>query len=283
MNEKTFHNVTVGRVVIGRGQPLALIAGCCAIESRERTLRICERLMAIAGDLGMPFIFKASYDKANRNSIKSYRGLGIEKGLSVLADVRGRFGVPILTDVHEIGQIKAAAAVADILQIPAFLCRQTDLALAVAESGRVVNVKKGQFLAPWDMKNVIGKIESTGCRQILLTERGASFGYNRLVSDMTALPIMRAMGYPVVFDATHSVQTPAGQGDCSGGAREMIPFLARAACATGIDALFLEVHDDPDHALCDGPNSLPLDQVAPLLRVCQTIDRLIPEDMRALP
>ncbi|MCX7045232.1 MAG: 3-deoxy-8-phosphooctulonate synthase [Candidatus Sumerlaeota bacterium] len=282
MNESEFHNLDLGAFQVGRNQPLALIAGCCAIESRERTMMICERLVEITASLEMPFVFKASYDKANRNSIGSYRGPGMKEGLEILAQVKRAFGVPILADVHETGQVADAAAVADILQIPAFLCRQTDLTLAVAQSGKAVNVKKGQFLAPQDVRNIIGKIESTGCRRILLTERGVSFGYHQLVVDMAALPIMRATGYPVVFDATHAVQTPAGQGGSSGGARAMIPFLARAACAAGVDALFMEVHDDPEHALCDGPNSLPLGVVRDLLRSCQDIDRLVAEEMREI-
>lgn len=265
----------IGPVAIGPGCPLALIAGCCAIESRERVLLIAQRLQAIAGALNMPFIFKASYDKANRNSIGSYRGPGMEEGLAILAEVRQRFQVPVLTDVHREEHVAAVAEVVDILQIPAFLVRQTDLVVAAAETGKVINLKKGQFMAPRDMANIIGKVVSTGNHRILSTERGVSFGYNRLVSDMTALPILRSLGYPAVFDATHSVQTPAGQGGCSGGDRTMIPTLARAACAAGVDALFMEVHDDPDQALCDGPNSMPLDAVADLLQTCQAISRIV--------
>lgn len=282
VGEATFNDVTIGEITIGQDRPLTLIAGCCAIESREATLRTCERLVAIAEELSMPFVFKASFDKANRNSVDSYRGPGVEQGLEILSEVKATYGVPILTDVHEIGQIAPAAEVADILQLPAFLCRQTDLVVALAKSGKVVNVKKGQFLAPHDVRNVLGKIESTGSRRVLLTERGVSFGYNRLVADMAALPEMRALGYPVIFDATHSVQTPAGKGGRSGGRRELVPFLARAACAVGVDGLFLEVHECPEAALCDGPNSLPLDAVGELLRSCQAIDATVTEEMRRL-
>ncbi len=282
MGSESFHNVCVGGIEIGRECPLVLIAGCCAIESEKHALTVCERLVEITSDLQMPYVFKASFDKANRNAITSYRGPGMAEGLRILAAVKARFNVPILTDVHEIGQVAAAADVAEILQIPAFLSRQTDLVVAAARSGRVVNIKKGQFMAPWDIGNIIGKAVDAGSDQILLTERGVSFGYNRLVADMTALPILRGFGYPVVFDATHSVQQPAGQGGCSGGAREMIPALTRAACAVGIDALFMETHPHPDQALCDGPNSWPLDAMADLLRQCQAIDRLVDESQRRL-
>jgi len=267
--------VKAGKVEIGGGQPLAVIAGPCVIESKESALRHAAALKEIADRVGVAYIFKSSYDKANRSSVNSFRGLGLAKGLEILAEVKTKIGVPILTDVHEIGQIAAVKEVADILQIPAFLCRQTDFVIAVAQSGRVVNVKKGQFLAPWDMGNVVDKIRSAGNEQILLTERGASFGYNNLVSDMRSLVVMRELGYPVVFDATHSLQLPGGLGHASGGERKFIPALARAGVAAGIDALFMEVHEDPDHALSDGPNSLALENFESLLKVVKQIDALI--------
>jgi 2-dehydro-3-deoxyphosphooctonate aldolase (KDO 8-P synthase) len=250
--------VTVGNVEIGAGRPVAVIAGPCVIESRESALRHATLLKHAADRVGVPYIFKASYDKANRSSADSYRGPGLLKGLEILAEVKRTVGVPILTDVHEIEQVAAVKEVVDVMQIPAFLCRQTDFVVAVARSGCVVNVKKGQFLAPWDIGNVVAKILSTGNQQILLTERGVSFGYNNLVSDMRSLVVMRETGYPVVFDATHSLQLPGGLGKASGGERKYIAPLARAGVAVGIDALFMEVHEDPEHALSDGPNSLPL-------------------------
>ncbi|MGZ8424115.1 MAG: 3-deoxy-8-phosphooctulonate synthase [Candidatus Binatia bacterium] len=267
--------IQVGNVSIGGDGPLAVIAGPCVIESRESALRHAAALKERADRVGVPYIFKASYDKANRSSIDSFRGLGLEKGLAILAEVKARIGVPVLTDVHETAQVAAVQDVADILQIPAFLCRQTDFVAAVAQSGRVVNVKKGQFLAPWDMRNVIDKILSTGNQQILVTERGASFGYNNLVSDMRSLVVMREMGFPVVFDATHSLQLPGGLGNASGGERKYIPALARAGVATGIDALFMEVHENPDQALSDGPNSLALENFEALLRKVKEIDALV--------
>jgi 2-dehydro-3-deoxyphosphooctonate aldolase (KDO 8-P synthase) len=268
-------SVKVGEITIGAGRPLAVISGPCVIESKESALGHAARLKEIADRVGVPYIFKSSYDKANRSSVKSYRGPGLEKGLEILAEVKHKFGVPVLTDVHEKEQIGPAKAVVDILQIPAFLCRQTDFVIAVAQSGKVVNVKKGQFLAPWDMANVAQKILSTGNDQILLTERGVSFGYNNLVSDMRSLAVMGELGYPVVFDATHSLQLPGGLGHASGGERKFIPYLARAGVAAGIDALFMEVHEDPDHALSDGPNSLPLADFEALLRVVKDIDGII--------
>ncbi len=272
--------VNVGELQIGGGLPLAVIAGPCVIESRESALRHAAALKQRAERAGVGYIFKSSYDKANRSSLDSFRGPGLEKGLEILAAVKAETGVPILTDVHEIDQIAAAKEVADVLQIPAFLCRQTDFVLAVAKSGRVVNVKKGQFLAPWDMRNIVEKIRSTGNERILLTERGASFGYNNLVSDMRALVVMRELGYPVVFDATHSLQLPGGLGSASGGERKYIPALARAGAAAGIDALFMEVHEDPERALSDGPNSLALENFESLLRVVKQLDRLVKEDSR---
>ena len=267
--------IVVGNVKIGGERPLVLIAGPCVIENEKATMRCAERLMTITNGISVPLIFKASFDKANRTSCSSYRGPGLKEGLRILARVQEALGVPILSDIHSIEQIKHAAQVLDVIQIPAFLCRQTDLLVAAAESGRVINVKKGQFLAPWDMGNVVEKVLSTGNDRIILTERGVSFGYNNLVSDMRSIPIMRAMGYPVVFDATHSVQLPGGQGGSSGGQREFIEYLARAAVATGIDGVFLEVHEDPDKALCDGPNSVKLDDLPLLLKKLKAIDAIV--------
>jgi 2-dehydro-3-deoxyphosphooctonate aldolase (KDO 8-P synthase) len=267
--------IQVGNVSIGGDGPLAVIAGPCVIESKESALRHAAALKERADRVGVPYIFKASYDKANRSSADSFRGLGLEKGLAILAEVKAKIGVPVLTDVHEAAQVAAVKEVADILQIPAFLCRQTDFVAAVAQSGRVVNVKKGQFLAPWDMRNVIDKILATGNQQILVTERGASFGYNNLVSDMRSLVVMREMGYPVVFDATHSLQLPGGLGNASGGERKYIPALARAGVATGIDALFMEVHENPDQALSDGPNSLALVNFEALISKVKELDALV--------
>jgi 2-dehydro-3-deoxyphosphooctonate aldolase (KDO 8-P synthase) len=267
--------VRVGNVEIGANRPLSVIAGPCVIESRESALRHAAALKQKADRAGVPYIFKSSFDKANRSSITSFRGPGLKAGLEILAEVKREMGVPILTDVHEIDQVTAAAEVADVLQIPAFLCRQTDFVMAVGKSGRVVNVKKGQFLAPWDIANVLQKILSTGNDQVLLTERGVSFGYNNLVADMRSLVIMRDLGYPVIFDATHSLQLPGVLGDASGGERKYIPALARAGVAAGIDALFMEVHEDPEHALSDGPNSLPLQEFEGLLRTIKEIDDVV--------
>jgi 2-dehydro-3-deoxyphosphooctonate aldolase (KDO 8-P synthase) len=267
--------VKVGQIEIGAGSPLVVIAGPCVIESKDSALRHAAALKGKADRAGVPYIFKSSYDKANRSSANSFRGPGLEKGLEILAAVKTQIGVPVLTDVHEIAQIDSVRAVADILQIPAFLCRQTDFVVAVANSARVVNVKKGQFLAPWDMRNIVDKILSTGNEQILLTERGASFGYNNLISDMRSLVVMGELGYPVVFDATHSLQLPGGLGNASGGERKYIPSLARAGVAVGIDALFMEVHEDPDQALSDGPNSLELKNFESLLRIVKEIDAMV--------
>ena len=249
--------VNAGGVRIG-GQVLALIAGPCVIESERLCLRVAEQLRKLTEKLRMPFVFKASYDKANRSSGRSFRGPGLNAGLRVLSKVKTAVGVPVLTDVHSETEVAAAAEVCDVLQIPAFLCRQTDLIVAAAKSGRVVNVKKGQFMAPRDMKNVVEKVEGAGCRRLLLTERGASFGYNNLVADMRSLPVMRAFGWPVIFDATHSVQSPGGAGDRSSGDAAMAPVLARAAVAAGCDGVFIETHPDPSAALSDGPNMIPL-------------------------
>lgn len=267
--------IIAGNVIIGDNRPFVLIAGPCVIENENATMRHAERLMAICNGLSIPLIFKASYDKANRTSINAYRGPGLKDGLAILRKVKESLGVPVISDVHSIEQISPAAEVLDILQIPAFLCRQTDLLVAAAKSGRIINVKKGQFLAPWDMKNVAGKIAASGNENIILTERGASFGYNNLVVDMRSFPVMRATGYPVVFDATHSVQLPGGQGDSSGGQREFVEYLSRAAVATGIDGIFMEVHEDPDKALCDGPNSIPLGELACLLKTLKAIDLIV--------
>jgi 2-dehydro-3-deoxyphosphooctonate aldolase (KDO 8-P synthase) len=258
-------SVQVGPVTFGGGAPFALIAGPCVIESREHALRHAEAIARICRRLHVPFVFKSSYDKANRTSGRSFRGVGIEHGLSVLAAAREATGAPVLTDVHDAQQAAAAGEVADVLQIPAFLCRQTDLLLAAAATGRAVNVKKGQFLAPSDMAQVVTKLRDAGNDRILLTERGTSFGYHALVVDFTGFPTMRATGQPLVFDATHSVQRPGGQGDRSGGDRTLVPYLARAAVACGIDGLFLEVHEDPDHAPSDGPNMVRLADLEPLL------------------
>lgn len=247
-----------GSVEIGDGRPLVVIAGPCVIESEDLCLEVGTRAKGIAESLGMPYIFKASFDKANRTSVKSFRGPGIDRGLEILASMKSKLGVPVLTDIHEPWQAKPAAEVVDVLQIPAFLCRQTDLIVAAAETGKCVNIKKAQFLAAWDMRNSVEKARSTGNENIMLTERGNSFGYNMLVVDMCGLPAMREIGCPVVFDATHSVQRPGGLGDASGGAREYVPHLMRAAVAVGVDALFLEVHPDPPNALCDAASMLSL-------------------------
>lgn len=267
--------ISIGSVKVGAQRPLFLIAGPCVIESESATLRHAERLLTICNGLSMPLIFKASYDKANRTSINSFRGPGIKEGLRILAKVKDSLGLPVLSDIHSIEQVAPAAQVLDVIQIPAFLCRQTDLLVAAAQSGRVINVKKGQFLAPWDMKNVAGKLAASGNENIILTERGASFGYNNLVVDMRSFPVMRSTGYPVVFDATHSVQLPGGQGESSGGQREFVEYLSRAAVATGVDGIFMEVHEDPDKALCDGPNSIPLSELAALLKRLKGIDALV--------
>jgi 2-dehydro-3-deoxyphosphooctonate aldolase (KDO 8-P synthase) len=266
--------ITVGDIAIGGTNPFALITGPCQLESRDHAFMMAEKIAEACAKSGTQFIFKASYDKANRSSINTQRGLGIEEGLRILSDIRAAFGCPILTDVHEAAQCQTAGTVVDILQIPAFLCRQTDLLLAAGKTGRAINVKKGQFLAPWDMQNVADKIASTGNDQILLCDRGTSFGYNTLVSDFRGLPIMANTGYPVVFDATHSVQQPGGQGNTSGGQREFAPVLARAACAVGIAALFIETHQDPDTAPSDGPNMIPVDQMGDLIKELRGFDAL---------
>ena len=260
---------------VGNGQPLFLIAGPCVIESPALTEEIAGRLKEITTRLRVPFIFKASYDKANRSSRASFRGPGIEAGLQVLADVRARVGVPVLTDVHEDTPLAEVAAVVDVLQTPAFLCRQTNFIVSAAAQGKPVNIKKGQFLSPWEMQNVVDKARSTGNQHVMVCERGFSFGYNNLVSDMRSLSIMRATGCPVVFDATHSVQLPGGQGSASGGQREFIPVLARAAAAAGVAGLFMETHPRPEEALSDGPNAWPLARMEPLLATLVELDRAV--------
>ncbi|MCR8724092.1 3-deoxy-8-phosphooctulonate synthase [Frigidibacter sp. ROC022] len=266
--------VRIGNASFGNALPFALIAGPCQLESLDHARMLAERIAAACAATETPFVFKASYDKANRSSLKGKRGLGAEAGLEILGRIRDEFGCPVLTDVHEPGHCAMAAAVVDVLQIPAFLCRQTDLLLAAGETGKPVNIKKGQFLAPWDMRNVAEKVASTGNEQIMLCERGASFGYNALVSDFRALPIMAETGYPVIFDATHSVQQPGGLGGSTGGDRRMVPPLARAAIAVGCAGLFIEVHDDPDNAPSDGPNMLRIEDLQPLLQHLRAIDRL---------
>ena len=264
--------VTAGTARFGNHLPLTLIAGPCQMESREHAFEVAGSLKEICGRLGIGLVYKSSFDKANRTSLKGTRGLGLDKALAVFADIKAELGLPVITDVHTEAQCATVAEVVDILQIPAFLCRQTDLLIAAANTGKVINVKKGQFLAPWDMKNVLAKVTESGNSNVLLTERGASFGYNTLVSDMRSLPIMAAFGAPVVFDATHSVQQPGGQGGSSGGQREFVETLARAAVAVGVAALFIETHEDPDNAPSDGPNMVPLKDMPRLLETLMAFD-----------
>jgi 2-dehydro-3-deoxyphosphooctonate aldolase (KDO 8-P synthase) len=266
--------INVKGVKFGGSNPLALIAGPCVIESREECMAIADKLAKLAKKQDIPYVFKASYDKANRTSINSYRGPGISKGLEILAEIKEKYNVPVLTDVHSVEEVHIASKVVDIIQLPAFMIRQTDFVVAAGESGAVVNVKKAQFAAPWDMANVVKKIESTGNKKIMLTERGASFGYNTLVADMRSLIIMREMGYPVIFDCTHSVQSPGGQGDTSGGDGRFAPYLAKAAAAVGVDGMFIETHPDPANALSDGPNMIPLQQISALWKKLDAIDRV---------
>lgn len=270
----TPRSLTIGDLPVGNHLPFVLIAGPCQIESEAHTMEMAEALCAIARETGVGLIYKSSFDKANRTSIGAARGVGMARGLDILARVRERFGIPVLTDVHAAEQCAAVAEAVDVLQIPAFLCRQTDLLLAAGETGAAINVKKGQFLAPWDMKNVAAKIASTGNERILLCERGTSFGYNTLVNDMRGLPIMAETGYPVVYDATHSVQQPGGLGGSSGGQREYAPILARAALAIGVAAVFIETHQDPDHAPSDGPNMIPISEMKSLIERLASYDRL---------
>jgi 2-dehydro-3-deoxyphosphooctonate aldolase (KDO 8-P synthase) len=266
--------VRIGNLRFGNALPLVLIAGPCALESRQHALEIASALKEIAEKLGIALVYKTSFDKANRTSSQSGRGVGLELALPIFAEIRDKLGIPVLTDVHEPAQCAYAAKAVDILQIPAFLCRQTDLLVAAAKTGRPVNVKKGQFLAPWDMANVVAKITGAGNRNVLVTERGVSFGYNTLVSDLRALPILKQTGAPVIFDATHSVQQPGGQGAASGGEREFVPVLARAAVAVGVAAVFIETHENPDRAPSDGPNMIALQDLPGLLRVLIEFDRL---------
>jgi 2-dehydro-3-deoxyphosphooctonate aldolase (KDO 8-P synthase) len=270
-------DVKIGAVTVSNDRPLTVIAGPCQIESRDHARMIAGEMAAICAKAGAQFIFKASYDKANRTSLNAARGIGIEAGLTILSDIRTEFGCPVLTDIHDIEQARTAAAVVDVIQIPAFLCRQTDLLLAAGETGAAVNIKKGQFLAPWDMDNVAAKVASTGNQRILLTERGTSFGYNTLVADMRGLPRMAQTGWPVIMDATHSVQQPGGQGGSTGGQREFAPVMARAAVSLGIAGVFIETHQDPDNAPSDGPNMVRLDGMAGLLDVLMRFDRIAKE------
>jgi len=269
--------ITIGNMTIGGNNPVALIAGPCVIESREICFEIAERVGALCCELGIGYIFKASFDKANRMSIDSFRGPGIEKGLEILAEIKSRLGLPVLTDVHEVWQVERVAEVADILQVPAFLCRQTDLVVAAAKCGKPVNFKKAQFMSPADMKTVADKAVSSGNSDILLTERGSSFGYGNLVVDMRGLVVMRELGYPVVFDATHSVQRPGGLGTASGGDPQFVPYLVRAACAVGIDALFIETHPDPSKALSDAATMIPLDTLRSVLAQAKAVDAIVKE------
>lgn len=263
---------------VGLNRPFLLVGGPCVIESEEIVREVAETLKGITSRLGISFIFKASYDKANRTSLDSFRGPGIDEGLAILSRIRQDFGIPVISDVHEVAQIEKASEVLDVLQIPAFLCRQTDLLVAAAKSGKVVSLKKGQFVSPWDMKNAVQKINSVIKNRLMLVERGAMMGYNNLVVDMRSLPVMRSFGCPVIYDATHSVQLPGGAGGSSGGQREFIPPLSRAAVAAGIDGIFMEIHPNPAKALCDGPNSLPLDEVEPLLKKLLAIHTLVQGD-----
>jgi 2-dehydro-3-deoxyphosphooctonate aldolase (KDO 8-P synthase) len=275
MPANTTREFSIGPVKLGGHAPLFLIAGPCVIESEAHATMLAERLAALASELKIPFIFKASYDKANRTSLQSYRGPGLEEGLRILGAIKKRFGVPILSDVHDVSHVAPAAEVCDVLQIPAFLSRQTDLLLAAGRSGAAVNLKKGQFLSPWEMTNAVEKVASAGCQRIIVTERGASFGYQNLVVDMRSFPILKKMGYPVVFDVTHSVQLPGGEGKSSGGQPEFIEPLARAGTAAGVDGLFLEVHENPAQALSDGTNALPLDQLKSLLQKVMSLASLV--------
>jgi 2-dehydro-3-deoxyphosphooctonate aldolase (KDO 8-P synthase) len=275
MSQRPPQEITLGALRLGAGNPLFLIAGPCVIESEAHACAMAVKIARIAADCGMPYIFKASYDKANRSSLKSFRGPGLAEGLRILKKIKKDFGVPVLTDIHESTQAAPVAEVCDILQIPAFLSRQTDLLIAAAKTGRIINVKKAQFLSPWDMNNVVEKIAGAGNEQIILTERGASFGYNNLVVDMRAFPVMQKLGYPVVYDVTHSVQLPGGQGHASGGQPQFIETLARAGAAAGVDGIFLETHDNPSAALSDGPNALPLAQLPSLLKRLKQVAELV--------
>ena len=269
------HKVKCNNFEIGNNEPFTLIAGPCQLENEMHAIKISTELKKITGELGINLIYKTSFDKANRTSLKGKRGIGLDKSLSIFDKLRNEVGVPVLTDVHTVEQCSIVAKHVDVIQIPAFLCRQTDLLIAAAKTGKIINVKKGQFLAPWDMVNVIKKIEDSGNKKILITERGASFGYNTLVSDMRAIPIMSKFGFPIIFDATHSVQQPGGMGEKSGGQREFVPHLARAAIAVGVGAIFIETHEDPDNAPSDGPNMVPLKEMKNLLKKLKDIDKQI--------
>jgi len=269
------NSITIGRLTLNAGGPFFLIAGPCVIENEDTTFQVADFLRQASDKLGIPAIFKSSYDKANRTSLDSFRGPGLDKGLEIIQKVKERTGLPVLSDVHRINDVEKAAGVLDVIQIPAFLCRQTDLILAAARLGVPLNIKKGQFISPYEIGPIIEKVISTGNRRILITERGTFFGYNNLVVDMRSIATMKAFGFPVVFDATHSVQLPGGQGACSGGQRDFVSSLARAAVGAGADGVFMEIHPDPDAALCDGPNSLPLHNVEPLLRILKDIHGLV--------
>jgi 2-dehydro-3-deoxyphosphooctonate aldolase (KDO 8-P synthase) len=267
--------INIADTKLGGNNPIYIIAGPCVIESEDIVFSTAERLKEICKRLGLPLLFKSSYDKANRTSLNSYRGPGIDKGLKILSDVRSKFNIPVISDIHSVDEVKPASQVLDALQIPAFLCRQTDLILSASRTGKPVNVKKGQFLSPWDVKNIIDKFTSTGNQNLFITERGTSFGYNNLVVDFRGLLIMRSLGYPVIFDVTHSLQLPGGQGSCSGGQREFAEPFVRAAVAAGVDGLFMEVHPEPDNALCDGPNMIKLNDTEKILAIVKVIDELI--------
>ena len=269
------HVVNVGGISIGGGNELVLIAGPCVIETLESTMAAAAFLKDLTDELQIPFIFKTSYDKANRTSLSSYRGPGLSKGLDIISTIKDKLGILVLSDVHRFNEIAPAAQLLDVVQIPAFLCRQTDFVIAVSEAGKPVNIKKGQFLAPWDLEHIIEKVLSTGNQQIMVTERGTAFGYNNLVVDFRSLAIMRALGWPVIFDATHSVQLPGGAGKTSGGQRQFVPMMARAAVAAGVDGIFMEAYEDPEHALCDGPNSVALETVRPLLKHLTAIQKAL--------
>jgi len=269
------NEIQIAHTKLGGNNPLFIIAGPCVIESEDIVFSAAKRLKEICSSIGLPLLFKSSYDKANRTSISSFRGPGLEKGLRVLSDVRSRFDIPVISDVHSVEEVKIASEVLDALQIPAFLCRQTDIILAASKTMKPVNIKKGQFLAPWDVRNILDKFISTGNRNVFITERGTSFGYNNLVVDFRGIPVMRSFGYPVIFDVTHSLQLPGGMGKSSGGQREFAEPLARAAAAVHIDGLFMEVHPEPDRALCDGPNMIKLDELENLLKTVKAIHELI--------
>lgn len=267
--------IGIGDIRIGGDNPLCIIGGPCVIENPDLVFHTAEKLKGICVNLGLPFLFKSSYDKANRTSLSSFRGPGLDMGLRILSDLKSRLNLPVISDVHSVEEVKPASEVLDAIQIPAFLCRQTDLILAASNTGKPVNIKKGQFLAPWDVRNIIDKFTSTGNQDVFITERGSSFGYNNLVVDFRAFPVMRSFGHPVIFDVTHSLQLPGGMGKSSGGQREFAGPLARAAVSVGVDGLFMEVHPDPDKALCDGPNMMGLDAIANLLLTCRNLHKMV--------